>query len=52
MCDITSLRPGEKTGDKVVTDMCQLKYSPSSQNIQYKTNINDDWDNLPKTSKN
>ncbi|CAI6356300.1 unnamed protein product [Macrosiphum euphorbiae] len=52
MCDITSLRPGKKTGDKVVTDLCQLKYSPSSQNIQYKTNINDDWENLPITTKN
>lgn len=52
MCDITSLRPGKKTGDKVVTYLCQLKYSPSSQNIQYKTNTNDNWENLPITTKN
>jgi len=52
MCDITSLRTGKKTRDKVVTDLCQLKYRPSSQNIQYKTNTNDDWENLPITTKN
>jgi len=30
MCDIISLRSAKKTGDKVVTDLCQLKYSESS----------------------
>lgn len=52
ICDIISLRPGKKTGDKVVTDLCQLKYSASSQNIQYKTDFNNDWDILPNTTKN
>lgn len=41
ICDIISLRPGKKTGDRVVTNLCPLKYSSSSQNIQYKTNFNE-----------
>jgi len=42
MCDIISLWSAKKTGDKVVTHLCQLKYSESSQNIQFKIDVNDD----------
>ena len=43
----SSIRPGFKVGDPVVTDMCSLKYTPNGT-IQYKLRFDDAFGDLPK----
>jgi len=46
----TSIRPGSKLGDPVVTDIRVLKYTQDGV-IQYKLNFADDYQYLPRRSK-
>lgn len=43
----SSIRPGFKTGDPTVNDLCALQYRPD-QTIFYKLNFDSDWLPLPK----
>lgn len=42
-----SIRPGNKTGDPCVTDICELQYLPEGT-IQYKLKFKDMWTVLPR----
>ncbi|XP_050518028.1 uncharacterized protein LOC126892515 [Diabrotica virgifera virgifera] len=42
----TSIRPGRKVGDPVVTDLRALLYTIDGK-IQYKLNFDDEWSELP-----
>lgn len=46
----TTIRPGFKKGDPVVTDISCLKYNTSGI-IEYKLNYSDEWTVLPKRRK-
>jgi len=50
VCSLTSLRPGKKTGDKVVTDICKIQYTHEGE-ILYKTEFEDGWTKLPEQKK-
>jgi hypothetical protein len=47
---LTSLRPGKKTGDKLVTDICKLQFTYEGK-ILYKTKFEDDWEKLSEQNK-
>lgn len=40
----------KKTGDKVVTDICKIQYTPEGE-ILYKTEFEEDWAKLPEQKK-
>lgn len=44
---VSSVRPGSKAGDNIVTDITALKYT-SDGDIFYKFQIVEDWQLLPK----
>lgn len=44
---ISSIRPGSKAGDAVVTDIRGLKYTPNRE-IFYKLQLDEEWKLLPK----
>lgn len=46
----TSIRPGVRSGDPVVVNIRVLKYS-SDGDIQYKLSVSDDYQDLPRRSK-
>jgi hypothetical protein len=50
VCSLTSLRPGKKTGDKLVTDICKFQFTYKGE-VLYKTEFEDDWARLPKQKK-
>lgn len=43
----TSIRPGYKTGDPTVNDLCAIQYRPNGK-LYYKLNFDDDWMVLEK----
>lgn len=47
---LTSIRPGARVGDPVVTDIRVLRYSTEGE-IQYKLNFTDDFQDFPRKSK-
>ncbi|CAG4936415.1 unnamed protein product [Colias eurytheme] len=47
----TSIRPGNKKGDPVVTDICALQYLPEGK-IKYRINFEDDYEYLPRRISN
>lgn len=50
LCRYSSIRPGKKTGDPVVTNLRALMYDPSGV-ISYKLDFDDDWKELPTRPK-
>lgn len=46
----SSIRPGSKKGDALVTDVRAFKYLPSGH-VEYKLKLEDDWVVLPKRPK-
>lgn len=45
----SSIRPGKKAGDPVVTDLRALKYNGSDLTIEYKLKMTDDtWQSIPQ----
>ncbi|CAH1969563.1 unnamed protein product [Acanthoscelides obtectus] len=45
----TSIRPGYKTGDPTVNDLCAIQYRPDGT-LHYKLSFDDDWMLLDKRS--
>lgn len=44
----SSIRPGKKAGDPVVTDLRALKYNESDLTIEYKLKMTDAWQCIPQ----
>nr|CAI5837347.1 unnamed protein product [Callosobruchus analis] len=44
----SSIRPGKKAGDPVVTDLRALKYNGSDLTIEYKFKMTDAWQSIPQ----
>lgn len=46
---VKSIRPGKKTSDPTVSDVCAYQYSSDADGvyIKYKVNWDDDWADLP-----
>lgn len=44
----SSIRPGKKAGDPVVTDLRALKYNGSDLTIEYKLKMTDAWQCIPQ----
>jgi hypothetical protein len=46
ICTLSSIRPGKMTGDPVVVDIRQLRYTPDGE-IRYTLDYSDEWKLIP-----